>query len=409
METRVVITGMGLVSPLGNDIETFWGNLCEGRSGIVPIDRFDASVLSTQIAGQAERCHPPDFSRKDIRRRDWYTLFALVAADQAWAQSGLTIDGENPSRCGCIVGSGIGGIGTLESGHETFLTKGPRRLSPLTTPMLLSNIATGEIAIRLGLRGPNKSVVTACASGAQSIDDAVSMLRLGRADVMLAGGAESPLTPFAMGGFCAMRAMSRRNDEPERASRPFDADRDGFVMGEGAGVVVLETEVHAKARGAEILAEIAGFGDTCDAYHITAPRPDGSGARAAMEAALTEAELDPGAIGYFNAHGTSTRHNDAAESLALRGVFGEGMPPVSSTKSMTGHLLGAAGAVEAIICVLVLLRGVLPPTINYETPDPECEINLVVNEAREGDVAIAMSNSLGFGGHNASLIVKKYG
>lgn len=409
MGTNVVVTGMGVVSPVGNTIETLWENLCQGCSGIGRIDRFDPSELTTQIAGQAELCHPEGFTPKELRRRDLYTLFAMVAADQAWVQSGVDIDKEIPTRCGCNVGSGVGGIGTLEEGHSIFSNEGPRRLSPLTIPKLLSNMATGEIAIRLGLQGPNKSIVTACATGAQSICDAVNILRVGQADVMLAGGAEAPITPFSVAGFCAMRAMSRRNDEPQRASRPFDAERDGFVMSEGAAVLVLETEQHARDRGAEILAEIAGFGESCDAYHITAPRPDGSGAAAAMNAAFNDAQLNPADAGYFNAHGTSTKHNEVAESKALRTVFGDAMPPVSSTKSMTGHLLGAAGAIEAIICALAVTRGILPPTINYENPDPECEVNLIANTAVEADVAIAMSNSLGFGGHNASLIVKRYG
>jgi 3-oxoacyl-[acyl-carrier-protein] synthase II len=308
-----------------------------------------------------------------------------------------------------IEGSGIGGIETLEEGHAKFVTDGSRRLSPLTIPKLLSNIAAGEIAIRLGLRGPNKSVVTACATGAQSTAEAAMLIRHDVADVMICGGSEAPITPFGMAGFCAMKALSRRNDDPAAASRPFDADRDGFVMGEGAGIIVLEAEEHARARGAEILGEYGGHGETCDAYHITSPLPDGSGAAAAMRIALADAGVAPGEVGYFNAHGTSTKYNDAAESLALRSVFGEAMPPVSSTKSMVGHLLGAAGAVEAIACWLAIRDGILPPSINYNTPDPDCQVNLVANEAREADVAIAMSNSLGFGGHNVSIIVKRYG
>ncbi len=408
MRTKVVVTGMGVVSPLGNDVETMWKAVCAGQSGIRRVDRFDPSELPTQIAGQSPDGVPADMSAKDLRRRDLYTLYALTAADQAWAQSGVDLNRENPERCGTVVGSGIGGIATLEEGHEAFLGGGYRKLSPLTIPKLLSNIAAGEVAIRLGLRGPNKSVVTACASSAQSMSEAVHMIRLGLADAMVAGGTEASITPFGMAGFCAMKAMSRRNDEPQRASRPFDLDRDGFVMGDGAGIVVLESEQHAKARGAAILGVVAGVGETCDAYHITAPLPDGSGAMGAMRAALTDAQIEASQVDYFNAHGTSTKHNDSAESLALVNVFGEGMPPVSSTKSMTGHLLGAAGSLEAIICMLAIRDGVLPPSINYDTPDPECPVNLIANEAREGKVAIAMSNSLGFGGHNASLILKRY-
>lgn len=408
MKSRVVVTGMGVVSPLGNDISTFWAGTCSGKSGIRRVDRFDPSNLPTQIAGQAELCEPKGMSAKDVRRRDLYTLFALIAADQAWEQAGLDMDREVPERCGANIGSGIGGIVTLEDGHTRFVQEGPRHVSPLTIPKLLSNIAAGEVAIRYGLRGPNKSVVTACATGAQSITEAANVIRLGQADVMLAGGAEASISPFAMAGFCAMRAMSRRNDEPERASRPFDADRDGFVMGEGSGVVVLESEEHARKRGAEILAELAGFGETSDAYHVTAPLPDGAGAAAAMRIALNEAQVNPEEVDYFNAHGTSTRHNDISEAIALRKVFGDSMPPVSSTKSMMGHLLGAAGAVEAIVCILSVLHGILPPSINYETPDPECIVNLVANHAREAKVEIAMSNSLGFGGHNASILFRRY-
>ncbi|NUM52137.1 MAG: beta-ketoacyl-ACP synthase II [Candidatus Hydrogenedentes bacterium] len=408
MRTKVVVTGFGVVSPMGNDVRTFWANVCAGKSCIKTIDRWDATVLPTQIAGLAPSLDMPDMSSKDLRRRDLYTIYALYAAVEAWNQSGLDIDKEVPERCGTVVGSGIGGIQTLEESHEKFMGAGYRQLSPLTIPKLISNMGAGEVAIRLGLKGPNKSIVTACATGAQSISDAAHMIRSGVVDVMVCGGAEASITPYAMGGFCAMKAMSRRNDEPERASRPFDIDRDGFVMGEGAGVLVLESERHARSRGAEILGEIAGSGETCDAYHITAPSPDGTGAAAAMRAALADAQVNTTDVGYFNAHGTSTKHNDASESLALRLVFGEDMPPVSSTKSMMGHLLGAAGSIEAIICLLGIRDGVLPPSINYDSPDPECVVNLVANEAREAKFAVAMSNSLGFGGHNASLLLKRY-
>ncbi|HRI88465.1 MAG TPA: beta-ketoacyl-ACP synthase II [Candidatus Hydrogenedentes bacterium] len=408
MDTKVVVTGMGVVSPSGNDLPTFWKNVCAGKSCISTITRWDPSALPTQIAGLAEPVELPDMSSKDLRRRDLYTIYAMYAADQAWKHSGLDINTEDPERCGTIVGSGIGGIQTLEEGHEKFLGGGYRQLSPLTIPKLIANMGAGEVAIRLGLRGPNKSIVTACATGAQSISEAARTIQYGTADVMVCGGAEASITPFGMGGFCAMKAMSRRNDEPERASRPFDTDRDGFVMGEGAGVLVLESEAHARKRGAQILGVVAGSGETCDAYHITAPRPDGSGAAGAMRAALKDARINASDVGYFNAHGTSTKHNDAGESVALRSIFGESMPPVSSTKSMMGHLLGAAGAVEAIICLMAIEHGILPPNINYETPDPECAVNLVANEAREAKVAIAMSNSLGFGGHNASLLLMRY-
>lgn len=405
---RVVITGTGVVSPLGNSVETFWKGLCEGRSGIRRIDRFDPSEYACQIAGMAEDCTPEGMSPKDLRRRDRYTQFALFAADQAWNQAGLDVNRANPERCGAIVGSGVGGFDTIQEQVTVLVQRGPKRVSPMLAPMALINMASSEICIRLGLQGPNRAVVTACATGNHCIADAADAIRMGKADVMLTGGAEATIVPICLAGFSSMKALSRRNDEPERASRPFDADRDGFVMGEGAGILVLESEAHAKARGAEILGEVAGYAESCDAFHVTAPREDGSGAARAMRNALLDARVDPEAVGYFNAHGTSTKYNDLAESRALLTVFGESMPPVSSTKSMIGHLLGAAGAVEAIACLMAIREGVIPPSINYETPDPECPINIVANEARKADVEIAMSNSLGFGGHNSSLILKRY-
>lgn len=408
MQSRVVITGMGVISPVGNGVDAFWENLCAGRTGIRRIDHFDASELTTQIAGLVEMPVLESVSKKERRRMDAYTVYALAAMKEAWTQSGIDIGQEDPLRCGCMIGSGIGGIKTLEDNHTIFLEKGPRRLGPYTIPSLLSNSATGEAAIRYGLQGPNKAVVTACATGAQSIFDAVNTIRMGYADVVATGGAEAPVTPYTMAGFCAMRAMSRRNDEPERASRPFDKERDGFVMGEGAGVLILESEEHARGRGADILCAFAGGGETCDAYHLVAPRPHGAGAAAAMTASLRDAQLNPDAVGYFNAHGTSTHHNDEAESEAMRDVFGDALPLTSSTKSMTGHLLGAAGAIEAIACILAIQTSVLPPSINYDDPDPDCTVNLVANEAREADVACAMSNSLGFGGHNATLIFQRH-
>ncbi len=408
MRTRVVVTGMGVVSPVGNDIATFWKALCEGRSGIGVIDHFDPADMSSRIAGQAEDVTPDGMTGKDIRRCDRYTVLALDAAMQAWRESGVSMDNQDPLRCGVIMGSGIGGIFTFEEQMTRFVHGGPRRVSPMSIPKILCNMGAGEIAIRLGLQGPNKAVVSACATGAHGIGDAANTIRAGLADVMVAGGAEASIVPFSIAGFAAMKALSCRNDEPERASRPFDADRDGFVMGEGAGALVLESEEHARARGAQILGEIGGCGETCDAHHITSPRPDGSGAAAAMKAALRDAKTGPETVGYFNAHGTSTKLNDAAETLALKDVFGDSMPPVSSTKSMIGHLLGAAGAVEAIACLLAVRDGVLPPNINYDTPDPECAANIIANEAWEADVAIAMSNSLGFGGHNTSLILRRY-
>ncbi|HOJ34764.1 MAG TPA: beta-ketoacyl-ACP synthase II [Candidatus Hydrogenedentes bacterium] len=408
MRSRVVITGMGVVSPVGNDVETFWKALIEGKSGIGLIRSFDASDLPVRIAGECEDCYPANMSPKDVRRRDRYTLFALYVADQAWKQAGLDINKECPERCGVVFGSGIGGLKTIEEQHKVYLQEGPSKISPLMLPKILSNMAAGEIAIRLGLRGPNKAVVTACASGTQSITEAANNIRCGQADVMLAGASEAGVVPFGIAGFAAIKALSRRNDEPQRASRPFDLDRDGFVMGEGAGILVLESEEHARARGAEILGEVAGYGETCDAYHVVAPRPDGSGAAEAMKIALKDAGLAPEDVDYFNAHGTSTKYNDISESLALRTVFGDNMPLVSSTKSMIGHLLGAAGAVEAIACVQTIRTNIVHPSINYDTPDPECPVNIVANVALEKKVDVVMSNSLGFGGHNASIILKRY-
>jgi 3-oxoacyl-[acyl-carrier-protein] synthase II len=408
MNTKVVVTGMGVVSPVGNDITTFWNNICAGKSGIRLIDMFDTSDLPAKIAGIAEDVEPEGMDKKEMRRLSRYSQFAIYAADQAWKQAGLDINREDPYRCGCVVGSGIGGLTEINEDSVKMAEGGSRRVSPMMVPKGLANMAAGAVSIRLGLLGANKAVVTACASGTHSIGDGANLIRMGKADVVVAGGAEATVIPFGIAGFCALKALSTRNDEPERASRPFDMDRNGFVMGEGAGIMVLESEEHAKARGAEILGVIAGMGETCDAYHITAPRPDGSGVAAAMRAGLLEARLNPSDIDYFNAHGTSTKLNDAGECKALHEVFGENTPLSSSTKSMIGHLLGAAGGVEAVICLLSILHGVVPPNINYETPDPECQLNLVANVAREAKVAATMSNSLGFGGHNASIIITKY-
>jgi len=408
MSTKVVVTGIGVVSPVGNDIKTFWNNICAGKSGIRTIDTFDTSDLPAKIAGIAEDVEPEGLDKKEMRRMSRYSQFAIYAADQAWNQSGLDMNALDPYRCGCIVGSGIGGLQEINEDSVRMAEGGSRRVSPMMVPKGLVNMATGAVAIRLGLLGVNKCVVTACASGTHSIGDAANLIRLGKADVMVAGGAEATVIPFGIAGFCAMKALSTRNDEPERASRPFDMDRNGFVMGEGAGMMVLESEEHAKARGAEILGVVAGMGETCDAYHITAPRPDGTGVATAMKEGLREAKLNPSDIDYFNAHGTSTKLNDAGECKALHVVFGEETPLASSTKSMMGHLLGAAGGVEAVICLLSIRDGVVPPNINYETPDPECQLNLVANEARETPVKATMSNSLGFGGHNASIILTKY-
>ncbi len=408
MRDSVVVTGLGVVTPLGNDVASYWEGLREGRSGISIVDRFDTTDYPSRIAGMCEDCAPAGMSAKELRRLDRYSVFAVAAADQAWAQAGLNIDQEDPYRCGAVVGSGIGGIETIANQVVRLHEGGPRRVSPLMIPMGLVNMASGNVGIRLGLRGSNKCVVTACAAATHCLGEATSLIRRGEADVVLAGGAEAAIVPFGLAGFGAMKALSSRNDDPQRASRPFDLERDGFVMAEGAGVLVLELLEHAKARGAEILAEVVGYGESCDAYHITAPRDDAASAVVAINRALADAGIVPSDVDYFNPHGTSTKYNDMTESLALQRVFGEDMPPVSSTKSMTGHLLGAAGAIEAIACVLAIRDGVLPPNVNYETPDPECDVNLVANEAREADVAIAMSNSLGFGGHNACVIMRRY-
>ena len=408
MSTRAVITGLGIVSPVGNTVDTFWNSLCEGKSGIGPITHFDASEYRTRIAGQADDVTPEGMTAKDLNRMDRYSVFAVEACDQAWKQSGLRIEELDPFRCGVVFGSGIGGIGTIADEVVRLHEGGPRRVSPFMIPKGIASMAAGNVAIRLGLRGPNKSIVTACASANHCIGEAASLIRLGKADVIVAGGAEAPVVPFGVAGFISMRAMSTRNDAPEQASRPFDKDRDGFVLGEGAGALVIESEEHAKARGAEILAEVGGMGETCDAFHLVAPREDGSGAARAIQFALEDAGIQPEDIDYFNAHGTSTRYNEVAEAKSLRTVFGDNMPLVSSTKSMTGHLLGAASAIEAIACIQSIRSGVIPPSINFETPDPECEVNLVANEAREADVAIALSNALGFGGHNAALVLRRY-
>lgn len=404
---RVVITGMGVVSPVGNTREAFWNSLVAGRSGIRAADFVDERTAS-RIAGIAEDVIPENVPSKEIKRQGRFILFALEAANQAWNQAGLDINTEDPYRCGAIIGTGIGGVQDIEENALRLHEGGPRRVSPLLMVKGLSNMAAGAVAIHFGLQGPNACIVTACATGAQSIAAAANTIRLGQADVMLTGGTEATIIPYGLAAFSAMRALSTRNDTPEKASRPFDRDRDGFVLSEGAGILVLESEAHARQRGAVILAELAGSAETCDAYHPVAPRPDGSGAAAAMRLALRQAGIAPENVDYCNAHGTSTKLNDVAESLAFLEVFGPAPPPVSSTKSMIGHLLGAAGAVEAVACVLTIRYNTIHPNINYDTPDPECPVNVVANMAREAKVDIAVSNSLGFGGHNATLVFKRY-
>ena len=408
---RVVVTGIGAVTPIGNDVRDFWDNAIEGVSGAGPITRFDASDHSVKFA-----CEVKDFDatqcgdRKEVRKMDRFTQFGMAAALSAVEDSGIEINGI-ADRVGVLVGSGIGGIETLENQHTVLMEKGPGRISPFFVPMMIVNMATGMISIRLGAKGPSNSTVTACASGANAIGDAYRIIRYGDADVMIAGGAEAPITPIAVGGFASMKALSNRNDDPTHASRPFDQDRNGFVIGEGAGIVVLEDLEHAKARGAKIYCEIVGYGYTSDAHHMTAPSPEGEGAARAMAEAIRDAGAQPSDVEYINAHGTSTPLNDRFETQAIKTVFGEHAKSlaVSSTKSMTGHLLGAAGGIEFILLAKAHVEGKIPPTINYETPDPECDLDYVPNEAREQKVRLALTNSLGFGGHNVSLATRNYG
>ena len=405
---RVVVTGLGCVSPLGHSVEDTWTAVLEGKSGVAPITHFDTADFKTRIAAEVKGFDPePLLGRRLTRRTDRFTQFALVAAEQALLDSSLTIDDSNRDRIGVVIGSGIGGIGTLVEQHSQFLERGPRWVSPHMVPMMLPDTAPGYIAISHGMRGPNMTVVTACASSANAIGEATAMIRRGAADVIVAGGAEAAIVPVAMAGFNVMGAVSTRNDDPQGASRPFDADRDGFVMGEGAAVLVLESLEHATGRGARILAEILGYNATNDAFHISAPAENGAGAVICMRNALEDAGLKANAIDYINAHGTSTLLNDASETTAIKTVFGDHARKlaISSTKSMTGHLLGAAGALESMFCVLALRDGQVPPTINYQNPDPVCDLDYVPNHARPMKISTTMTNSFGFGGHNASLII----
>ena len=411
MSRRVVVTGLGALTPLGNTTDEFWAGLRDGRSGIGPITKFDATGFPTRIAGEVRDFDPLKYvDRKDARRLDPYLMYAMAAAIMAVEDSGLDAAKTDPTRFGVMIGSGIGGITTLLDAHQNMLTKGPDRVSPFFIPMLIINMASGLVSMRFGAKGPNSSVVTACATGNHAIGDAFKIIQRGAADVMLAGGAEAIIVPLTIAGFCSMKAMSTRNEEPEKASRPFDLDRDGFVCGEGAGIVVLESLEHARQRDARVYAEIIGYAMTGDAHHMTAPDPDGDGAYRAMRAALADGGLAPEDVGYVNAHGTSTPYNDKFETLAIKRAFGDHARrlAVSSTKSMTGHLLGAAGGIEAIATVLALHHGILPPTINYETPDPDCDLDYVPNHARKQDVEVALSNAFGFGGTNATLAFRKY-
>jgi 3-oxoacyl-[acyl-carrier-protein] synthase II len=407
---RIVVTGMGAVTPVGLDVPTTWDGVVHGRSGIATVEGFETSDLDVRIAGQVKGFDPNNYlDRKEARRMDRFLQLGMVAAQEAMRDAALEVRPEEAEQVAVVVGSGIGGISTIVDAAIVLHTRGPDRVSPFVVPMMLPDMLAGMIAIQTGAKGTNFAVASACATAGHSIGEATEIIRRGDAEVVFAGGSEAPVTRIGLAAFDSMRALSRRNDQPWRASRPFDAERDGFVLAEAAGVLVLESLEHATKRQApHIYAEIAGYGSTADAYHITAPSEGGEGAVRAMRLALRKAGLQPGDIGYINAHGTSTQHNDRSESQAVRTIFGDTPPPMSSTKSMTGHLIGASGAVEAIICIKTILEGCLPPTINYEHPDPECDLDYVPNMARPERVDAALSNSFGFGGHNTALIVRRF-
>ncbi|MDF1556170.1 MAG: beta-ketoacyl-ACP synthase II [Deferrisomatales bacterium] len=411
-QRRVVVTGMGCVSPLGLDVEQSWAACVAGQSGIGPITKFDAAGLKTHIAGEVKGFDPtPYVELRDQKKMDSFIQYALACAQMAMDDAGYRVAEDEAERVGVSIGAGLGGLPEIERQHKLLLEAGPRRVSPFFIPMVIVNLAPGHVAIATGAKGPNLSIVTACATGSHSLGEAWHTIRRDDADVMIAGGVESTITPLAIGGFNAMRALSTRNDDPERASRPFEKDRDGFVMGEGGAVLILEELEHARARDAKIYAELVGYGATCDAHHITAPDPQGDGAARCMAMALRSAGLAPNAVDYINAHGTSTSFNDYYETLAIKRVFGDHAKNglwVSSTKSMTGHLLGAAGSVEAVFSVLALQRGVAPPTINYAIPDPDCDLDYVPNTSREGRLQTVLSNSFGFGGTNGSLLFRRF-
>lgn len=404
------MTGVGVISPVGNNKKDFWDALLHGKSGAATLTAFDPSKFTTHIAAEVKDFDPiKHFSTKEARHMDRFVQFALVSAKETLLDSGLDLNKTNRNRCGVLIGSGIGGLHTFEEQHLNYLEKGPSRISPFLIPMLIVNMATGEISIALGLKGPSSCVATACASANHAIGDAFRIIQRGDADLMFAGGSDGCITPMGFGGFCACKALSKRNDDPKGASRPFDKERDGFVMGEGAGILVLEEYEHAKKRNANIYCEIVGYGMSADAYHITAPDPTGDGAVRCMSAAISDAGLNPDQLDYINAHGTSTPLNDKIETMAIKKIFGSHAKKlmVSSTKSMTGHLLGAAGGIEAIACALAIKEGVVPPTINYKYPDPDCDLDYVPNTARKKAIKTALSNALGFGGHNASIILRK--
>ena len=408
---RVVVTGLGAVTPLGIGVKATWDAMLAGKSGVGMITQFDATDFTTKIAAEIKGFEPGDYiEAKEIKKMDRFIHLGVAAAKMAMEQSGLVVKEEYADRVGVLVGSGMGGLPAIEKYHKVLLERGPKKISPFFIPMLIINLASGQISIMYGAKGPNSSAVTACATGTHSIGDAMKIIQRGDADAMIAGGTESVITTLGIGGFNAMKALSTRNDEPEKASRPFERDRDGFIMGEGAGVLIIEELEFAKKRGANILAELAGYGQTADAYHVTAPAPNGDGAARCIKMAMKDAGMVPEQLGYVNAHGTSTKFNDEFETMAIKSALGEHAfkVPVSSTKSMTGHLLGAAGGVEAVVSVLAIRDGKVPPTINYENPDPECDLDYVPNTARDVRVDATLSNSFGFGGTNGCLIFKRF-
>lgn len=411
MKRRVVVTGLGLVTPNGIGVETAWKNICEGKSGIGLITRFDTNGFETKIAAEVKDFHPEQYiEKKEIKKMDLFIQYAIAATKEALEDAQLKITPENCERIGVIVGTGLGGLPNIEKYHQILMERGPSRVSPFFIPMVIANLASGHIAIQFGAKGPNTCVVTACATGAHCIGDAFRAIRYGDADAVIAGGTEANITPLCVSGFNAMKALSTRNEEPQKACRPFEKNRDGFVIGEGAGILILEELEFALRRKAKIYAELVGYGYTGDAYHITAPPPDGEGAARCMKMAIKDAGMEPEEIDYINAHGTSTPLNDVTETIAIKTVFGEHARriPISATKSMTGHLLGAAGSTEAIFTILSIRDGILPPTINYEEPDPECDLDYVPNQARKQSIRVGMSNAFGFGGTNATLIFKKF-
>lgn len=410
MKRRVVVTGLGTVTPLGNDLEETWSALLQGRSGVSRITLFDPSEFTAQIAGEVKGFNPEDFvDRREARRMDRFTQFAVASSLMAFKDSALQSDQVDPQRMGVIIGVGLGGIETLHDQFKTYFDKGPGRISPFFVPMMIPDMAAGQVSILINAQGPNYATASACASGSHAIGEAFRIIQRGKADVMLCGGAEAGISPLALAGFCSARSLSLRNAEPEKASRPFDAGRDGFVMGEGAGILVLEDYEHAWARGARIYAEVVGYGATGDAYHITAPDPDGLGATRAIQLAIADAGIQGNQVDYVNAHGTGTRLNDATETKAIKKALGDVTKlAVSSTKSMTGHLLGAAGGVEGVFAVMAIYQAIIPPTINYEEVDPECDLDYVPEGARQRKIEYAISNSFGFGGHNAVIAFKRF-